>query len=177
MQQDNIDLLETWGKTWLLTFNPEKCHVLTIGKFENIQHTQRYEIYSKEMEHVFVEKDLGVLFDADLTFQEHITTMIKKANAMVGLIRRSFTFLDCNMFRRLYTAFVRPHLEYGQAVWAPHLIKYRNMIENVQIRATKLVDGLSQLDYKERLQKINLPSLEFRRMRGDMIEVFKHIHT
>ena len=96
LQQD-IDLIEAWGKTWLLTFNPEKCHVLTIGKFENIQHTQRYEIYSKEMEHVFVEKDLGVLFDADLTFQEHITTMIKKANAMVGLIRRSFTFLDCNM--------------------------------------------------------------------------------
>ena len=50
------------------------------------------------------------------------------------------------------------------------------MIENVQIRATKLVDGLKDLSYEERLRKLNLPTLTFRRERGDMIEVFNHIH-
>ena len=50
------------------------------------------------------------------------------------------------------------------------------MIENVQIRATKLVDGLGKLEYNERLMKLNLPTLAYRRIRGDMIETFKHFH-
>ena len=51
------------------------------------------------------------------------------------------------------------------------------MLENVQIRATKLVDGLRHLEYGERLKKLNLPTLVYRRLRGDMIEVFKHFHS
>ena len=77
----------------------------------------------------------------------------------------------------LYITFVRPHLEYAQAVWAPHLSKHINMIENVQIRATKLVDGHSWLDYTKRLNKLDLPTLAYRRARGDMIELFKHFHA
>ena len=50
------------------------------------------------------------------------------------------------------------------------------MIENVQIRATKLVDGPKELSYEERLRELDLPTLEFRRVRGDMIEAFNHIH-
>ena len=102
---------------------------------------------------------------------------VRKANAIVGLIRRSFSFLDCKLFKKLYTTFVRPLLEYAQSVWAPHLKKYINMLENVQIRATKLVDGLGSLDYPERLRKLQLPTLVYRRARGDMIEVYKHMHT
>ena len=51
------------------------------------------------------------------------------------------------------------------------------MIENVQIRATKLVDGLRTLDYSERLKRLDLPTLAYRRARGDMIEVYKHFHA
>ena len=94
----------------------------------------------------------------------------------MGLIRRSFSFLSCDLFRRLYISFVRPHLEYAQAVWSPHLKKHKNMIENVQIRATKLVDGIGDLDYPQRLKKLNLPTLAHRRARGDMIEMFKHFN-
>ena len=94
----------------------------------------------------------------------------------MGLIRRSFSFLDCDLFRRLYTTFVRPHLEYAQSVWSPHLIKQVKMIENVQIRATKLVDGLSDLEYHERLEKLELPTLKYRRARGDMIQLYRHFH-
>ena len=80
-----------------------------------------------------------------------------------------------NVFK-IFTAFVRPHLEYGQAIWSPYLRKYINLIENVQIRATKLVDGFGKLSYNERLSRLNLPTLAFRRLRGDMIETFKHFH-
>ena len=62
-------------------------------------------------------------------------------------------------------------------MWAPHLKKYVSILENVQIRATKLVDGLGSLDYPERLRKLELPTLAYRRARGDMIQVYKHLHT
>ena len=97
----------------------DKCHVLSLGKFENIMRTVRYNICDEELEHVFEQKDLGVTIDSELTFEEHISAKIRVTNAIVGLIRRSFTFLDGIMFKRLYAAFVRPHLEYGQSVW-PH---------------------------------------------------------
>ena len=83
--------------------------------------------------------DLGITIDSKLTFEEHISLKIKKANAIMGMIRHSFSFLGCNLFKKLYVAFVRPHLEYAQVVWAPHHIKYINMIENVQNRAAKHV--------------------------------------
>ena len=128
------------------------------------------------MEHVFDEKDLGVTIDSQLTFEDHVASKVRTANAMVGLIRRSFSYLSCYLFRKLYLAFVRPHLEYAQVVWAPHSRKLINLIENVQIRATKLVDGLGSLSYTERLQKLNLPTLVHRRTRGAMIELYKHFN-
>ena len=128
------------------------------------------------MEHVFEEKDLGVTFDAELTFAEHIMTKARKANAIVGLTRRSFTYLDSKSFTNLYTSFVRPHLEYARCVWAPHLLKHVEILEKVQMRATKLVDGFGNLDYPERLKRLNLPTLVYRRKRGDVIELYKHFH-
>ena len=68
-------------------------------------------------------------------------------------------------------------LQYAQATWSPSSQKFIDMLENVQKRATKMVDEFSALDYEERLRKLELPILMHRRARGDMIEVYKHVHT
>ena len=81
------------------------------------------------------------------------------------------------MFRKLYTAFVRPHIEYAQCVWSPHLQKHIKQLENVQIRATKVVDGMKNMEYSERLKKLGLPTLLYRRKRGDMIQMWKHFNS
>ena len=175
--QKDIDELQQWSDKWLLRFNTDKCHVITLGKFNNIQYTHRYSLYDAELDHVFEEKDLGVVIDMELTFDEHITSKVKKANGIMGLIRRSFSFLDPETFKRLYTSFVRPHLEYAQPVWTPHLRKYIKLMENVQERATKLVDGMKNMDYAQRLEKLDLPTLLHRRERGDMIQVWKHFNS
>ena len=73
----------------------------------------------------------------------------------------------------LYVSLVRPHLEYTNPVWNPYLKKHIDMIENIQMRATKLIPGLSDLSYEDRLRRLKLPSLSYRRSRGDMIEVYK----
>ena len=89
------------------------------------------------------------------------------------MIRRSFLYLDEYIFLRLFKALVRPHLEYAQSVWCPWRYKHIDPLENVQRRATRLVPSLKSLSYEERLRKLNLPTLVYRRARGDMIETFK----
>ena len=80
------------------------------------------------------------------------------------------------MFLDLYKTLVRPHLEYATPVWTPLYKKDSIMLENVQRRAARLVKALSGLTYKERLLEIGLPSLEYRRLRAEMIEVYKIIN-
>ena len=175
--QKDIDALTRWSDDWLLKFNIKKCHVLSVGKFSNTQYTHRYSLGQEELEHVFEEKDLGVIIEMDLNFQEHISTKIKKANGIMGLIRRTFCYLDAELFKKLYTTFVRPHLEYAQSVWSPHLRSQIKQLENVQIRATKLVDGMKDMEYSDRLRMLDLPTLLYRRERGDMIEIWKHFNA
>ena len=98
---------------------------------------------------------------------------INKANQKIGLIRRSFMHLDKETFLMLYKSLIRPQLEYANQVWAPRLKKHKTLLENVQRRATKLVPGLEDLSYEERLQELRLPTLAYRRLRGDLIEVYK----
>ena len=69
---------------------------------------------------------------------------------------------------------IRPHLEYGNVIWHPYLRKDIEMTERVQHRATRMVPGLSKLSYEDRLRKMDLPTLEYRRSRGDAIEVYKY---
>ena len=171
--QKDVSEMDAWSKTWLIKFNLEKCHILTFGK---PKHIAPYRLGNRVLDRVQLEKDLGVILDSNLSFESHMSTKISKANQIVGLIRRSFSFLDADLFRRLFIAFVRPHLEYAHPVWSPHLKKHISNLERVQRRATKMIDGFKNLEYQERLHRLNLPTLAFRRLRGDMIEVFKHIH-
>ena len=117
-----------------------------------------------------------MLFDERLSFKEEISTRVNKANSIAGIIRRSFVYLDEITFCLLFKALVRPHLEYAVNIWNPCLIKDIKAIENVQRRATKQIAGLKDLSYSERLKKLGLPTLKFRRLRGDMIEVYKLLH-
>ena len=81
--------------------------------------------------------------------------------------------MNPEMFAQIFKSLVRPHVEYAAPVWNPHKINQIEAIENVQRRATKIIPGLSDLTYPERLRKLNLPTLAYRRERGDMIQTFK----
>ena len=65
-----------------------------------------YNMDETRLKIVTSEKDPGILFKDDLSFDEHIAAKVKKATSLVGLIRRSFTHLDINMFRTLFTAII-----------------------------------------------------------------------
>ena len=65
-------------------------------------------------------KDLGVFFDSQLTFSEHIHQKINKAYSMLGIVKRNFILMDPRTFILLYKALVRPHVEYANSVWSPY---------------------------------------------------------
>ena len=72
---------------------------------------------------------------------------------------------------------VRPIVEYANAGWSPHTKKNSKPIENIQRHYTKKIKGLKDKSYSERLKLLKLPSLSFRRLRGDLIEVYKIVHN
>ena len=105
-------------------------------RFRYYMHESGEQIHKEQLDS---EKDLGVAFESTLRFDKHILNCVIKANRMLGLIKRSFSFMDKEMFLPLYKALIRPHLEYATVVWSPFLKKDIFLIEKVQRRATKLV--------------------------------------
>ncbi|KAK3107559.1 hypothetical protein FSP39_017306 [Pinctada imbricata] len=167
--QNDIDKLQEWSDKWLLKFNTTKCKHLHLGNSP----APIYYMNHLTLEHSTCEKDLGISIDSKLKFQEHINKQIKKANSKLGIIRRSLSYLDKNIFLTLYKSIVRPHLEYGSSVWSVIYKKEAIGIENVQRRATKLIRSISHLTYPERLKTLGLPTLQYRRLRADMIQVYR----
>ena len=68
---------------------------------------------------------------------------------------------------------MRPHVEFANQVWGPHLVKHIVMLENAQKQTTKLIPGMKELSYEERLKKLDLTILSYRRICGDLIETYK----
>ena len=95
--QNDLSKLCTWSKKWLLKFHPKKCSCLTIGKkLESPSYS--YDLSSHIIEQVKSIKDIGVTMDSELSFDEHINIKIDTANKIVGIIRRSYRYLNCEIF-------------------------------------------------------------------------------
>ena len=176
LQKDLLGLLE-WSRQWQIGFNINKCGVLHIG---NKNEKKEYYMDDKselKLKRVTNEKDVGVTFEENLKFDQHINNKINKANQLVGMIKRSFSYLDKDMFTTLFKSIVRPHLEYANVIWHPAFKRQMINIEKVQRRATKLIPSLKSLPYEERLRTLNLPSLKYRQIRNDLIQTYKILNN
>ena len=173
--QDDINRLIEWSKKWELKFNTLKCKVMHFGNDISNSYTMLdfNNQKLKKLEFITKEKDLGVIIDRKLNFSSGIVTQVKKANKMMGLIRRSYTHLDKTSFHDLFNSLVRPHLEYCVSIWYLLLKKDKELIENVLLLATKLIAGLYDKPCKEHLTAIKVLSMRYHRMQGDMILVYK----
>jgi len=145
---------------------------MTIGRTKLLSNytMMQHDGLARALDKSKIERDLGIMVDDGLTFSEHIHRTANKANRIMAVIRRTFTQLDCKCYNLSFKTLVRPHLEYGVPVWFPYKVKEVYKVENVQKRATKQVRSLRHLNYMHRLIKLNIPTLKYRRHRGDMIE-------
>ena len=160
--QEDLNELTKRSTRWQLPFNIDKCKSLHMGK-NNKKLT--YEMDGKKLKQVKEEKDLGVLVDDELKFHKQTSSAIKKANGVLGMMKKSFSAFDDTNLPILYKTLVRPHLEYGNVVWGPHYKEDIKAIEKIQRRATKMVPHLKNMSYQERLRQLKIPSLAQRRRR------------
>jgi hypothetical protein len=172
--QFDLNILYEWSKKWLMNFNLDKCVCMHIG-LNNEGHS--YYIGNQKLKVVSEEKDLGVLIDQNFKFSKQCSLAVKKANKMLGLIKRKIKHKSKDIICKLYKSLVRPHLEYCVQLWNPSLKTDIKLLEGVQRRALKMINGFKNLTYADRLIKCKLTSLEKRRVRGDLIHVFKMLKT
>ena len=162
MLQTDLTRLMEWSEAWQMKFNVNKYKVMHYG-FNN--QSYEYLMNGEVLIDTEEERDLGVTIHKSLKPSCHIAHCVKRANQMLGMIRRSFQYKDRKTMLLLYKSMVRPHLEYAVQAWCPNKISDIKLLEGVQRRFTKCIPELNKLPYEMRLKNLNLTTLETRRIR------------
>ena len=153
-----------------LRLNAAKCKVVSFGASNQ---KREYTVNNIKLENVDCIKDLGVYVSSPISFCHHIENIVNKANKTLGAILRSFISRDIEVIMPIYKSYVRSTLEFNSIVWSPYRRYLVDQIENVQRRFTRCFPHLHYFCYKDRLSKLSLLSLSARRLRYQLIFLYK----
>ena len=179
MGQDEIDSLVRTSDAWGLKMNVSKCVCIRFSRrlhslpFSDIS---PYSVNGTNIKCVQSHRDLGILISRDLKFHSHIKQIVTIANQLTSNIFSCTVCRDADFIINIYEYHVRPLLEYGSTLWNMNYIGDLKLLERVQRRWTRAVNGLENLPYNERLRHLNMFSLQGRFLRADLIFTWKIFH-
>ena len=116
---------------------------------------------------------LGIVVSDCLSPSAHVADVVSRGHRRAAFILRAFTSQDVRLLLLAFIVYVRPVLEYNTVIWSPHTIHDIEAVENVQRCFTKCLNGFTQFPYEERLRRLDLQSLESRRLHVDLIWCYK----
>ena len=158
-----------------MEFNENKFEQMSHGEANNIN----IEPYKTQDGHEIrigeTVKDLGIIASSNLLFREHIDDIVTSSKIMSGVILRTFSTRQEGPMIRMFNSYIKSKLEYCSLVWSPWHQKEINKLERIQKNFTSKIEGLEQLDYHQRLKKLNLYSLERRRERYLIINAWQQV--
>jgi len=173
--QDKLNKLAEWATMWQLPISYSKCCTLTItsGRVDRSLPQQVYVVDAHSIQSVPRVVDLGVTVDNTLKFSSHINKIRSKASKRANLLLRCFESRNLKSLISAFKIYVRPILEYCSVVWNPCTVKDIITLESVQRQFTKRLPGMNAATYPQRLAKLELESLELRRIRADLLFTYK----
>ena len=176
--QDDLDKLQEWTETWQMNFNAKKCYLLSTHSKRDPA-LNRYRLNGEEIAKTSHHSYLGVELQDDGKWTKHIENCTKKANRALGFIRRNFGRCPESIKESLYTAMVRPHLEYASGAWSPHLKKDINRLDNIQRKASRFVKSCNSRDpgtVTGLLADLGWNSLKQRRTKHDLTLFYQAVN-
>ena len=173
--QKDLDIIYDWANKNLMKFNEGKFEQMSHGENKNIK-IEPYKTQSgNEIKIGETVKDLGITANSNLLFREHIDNIVTSSKIMSGILLRTFSTRQEAPMMRMFNSYIKSKLEYCSIVWSPWHQNEINKLERIQKNFTSKIHGLDQLDYHERLKKLNLYSLERRRERYLIINAWQQI--
>ena len=176
--QADIDKLVETSESWGLSLNIKKCSVMRFCpnrpgvSFSGIS---PYKVGNSHLKFSSSQSDLGVVIDRQLKFHSHINKVVGNVGAMMTNLLASTVCRSRDFMLDLYTSHIRPKIEYASSVWNVGYKGDDKKLERLQRRWTRNIHGLENLQYHERLQCLNLFSVQGRLLRYDLIQVWKII--
>lgn len=180
--QDDLDRIKAWCSLNKLELNIEKCKSISFWKTTHLIEND-YVVEGTVLERVSSISDLGIIIDNKMTFQPHYDYIINKSLKLLGFVNRcSQGFSDIRCLNFLYNALVRSRLEYLCCVWSPSYMVHVSNIETVQNKYIKIASfktkfPLTYYNYNEARIRFGLERLECRRVKADVIFLFKLVNN
>ena len=175
--QRDLDLLQVWERDWMMSFHPAKCQILHITKKRNYV-THKYTIHGQTLDAVDSTKYLGVYIHRTLSWNNHVDTATRKANATCAFLHRNLNRCSKETKEMAYNSLVRPMVEYSSTVWDPHTQRNIYKLEMVQRRAARFVlrDYSRTSSVTQMLLSLNWTSLYQRRAEAKVVMFYRIAH-
>ena len=180
--QDALDVIENWTLQWQLKIQPTKSECITFkSQYSHLpDNILKYNINNNEFSKTKIVKDLGLHLTTNLKWTSYIQKIRSKSNSLSHLILKSFRSVQPSIYITLYKTYVRPILEYNVSIWSTQIAEDIDLVEAAQRTFTrKLCQKLNirYSDYSDRLKILKIESLEYRRLKMDLILVYKILNN